>query len=215
MTHSKPDNAPPTAKNDPALDTNPGGETHVDAKKLLEQNQVKRDMAAASKLFFDPDRMEQNDKYVASLPDWVKGSPVNRREPDNALLACFICGKQKGQPPDRCNGHYENAPTPTGPVLSAEQFNELIQHIGSLDILTQTPGTWDQLINSHEALRAILAQRDKRVEELTDALRPFADAWKRRDVVGQGTSAQIQCRVEFVDVRKAAEVHDAAMKEPE
>jgi hypothetical protein len=22
-------------------------------------------------------------------------------------LPCHICGKQKGQPPERCNGHYE------------------------------------------------------------------------------------------------------------
>lgn len=103
-------------------------------------------------------------------------------KPDNASLACFICGKQKGQPPERCNGHYDNAPTPTGPVLSAEleiwlcSPHKDMDATGSLKPLDNCVAC---LRNERDELRALLAQRDKRAEHLLYALRTirgyFAD----------------------------------------
>lgn len=37
--------------------------------------------------------------------------------PNPAPAPCFICGKQKGQPPERCNGHYDTAPGPEPSLL--------------------------------------------------------------------------------------------------
>lgn len=37
------------------------------------------------------------------------------KEVDPLPSVCLICGKQKGQPPERCNGHYSG--TPSDPKL--------------------------------------------------------------------------------------------------
>lgn len=46
---------------------------------------------------------------ISLLKDWITFRPTLRAlspTSPNTPSRCFICGKEKGQPPDRCNGHY-------------------------------------------------------------------------------------------------------------
>lgn len=47
-------------------------------------------------------------RSVSSSPAPGSGAaPSPNPGPASPLENCWICGKPKGQPPDRCNGHYE------------------------------------------------------------------------------------------------------------
>lgn len=123
---------------------------------------------------------------------------------------------------------HDNAPTPTGPVLSAEQIAaryklaELCKGIG---------GESDRvlpLLDSHEALRDLLAQRDKRVEELQVRLGQVSEVCARSLIVSKNRQVALQDiqrlstgwkygnegnhLLRINDVASAA--IDAAMKEP-
>lgn len=94
-------------------------------------------------------------------------------KPDNAPLIqeariCLHCGRTEvGWRYNRCPNCGEmadNAPTPTGPVLSVEQVDARFSQWLKYQCLVDHPV--ELYKQSHEALRALLAQRDKRVEEL-------------------------------------------------
>jgi len=42
-------------------------------------------------------------------PGWTQEDEDARRAA--GIETCWICGKEKGQPPERCNGHYEGTPS--------------------------------------------------------------------------------------------------------
>lgn len=133
-----------TALNNPALETSPGGETHVDAKKLLGQAQVKRDMGLLARLV-DPERAKRTDEQVAAMPEWVRGSPVNMRA-------------STPTPPE--------AP-PTEPVLSASRMEDVIH--GLRAALTQRDARIAELERQNKELVRIGGNFGEGSEEDTES----------------------------------------------
>jgi hypothetical protein len=53
-------------------------------------------------------------------------------------IPCHICGKLKGQPPDRCPGHYEG--TESMSLYKTSTPGEVAAHDRETDNTTRTPG---------------------------------------------------------------------------
>lgn len=47
---------------------------------------------------------------------------------------CWICGKEKGQPPERCNGHYDD-PSSALPTCSTREGCAALNGVGANDLL--------------------------------------------------------------------------------
>ena len=110
------------------------------------------------------------------LPPVVNADSTDTLSAIPATLPCFICGKEKGQPPDRCPGHYE---------LTAERQRELEARVTAIEVQNIHLGprreTEEDRLERGNQLAAILLEATKQFKEKRMTRCKFVCSWKQQN----------------------------------